>query len=192
MPIGMPIGNDFMSVFFTGQTKWGKSGQGPMASCTILGWVLSGPVPSQKKSTRLSSVNFDSTQVLKVTCGLKSECPTDELLKRLWDLDSIGIREEETVHGAFLKNISFANGQYCVKLPLKENCDLLPDNYDLSLARLNTLVIFQDQLHHGIIERVDETEEQLPGQTHYLPHHAVIRTDALTTKLRVVFDASAK
>ncbi|XP_068738691.1 uncharacterized protein [Montipora capricornis] len=75
------------------------------------------------------------------------------------------------------------------------------------MTRLNTLVrrlrkepsvmkeyhqIFQDQLHHGIIERVDETEEQLQGQTHYLPHQAVIRTDALTTKLRVVFDASAK
>ena len=29
-------------------------------------------------------------------------------------------------------------------------------------------------------------------QTHYLPHQAVIRSDALTTKLRVVFDASAK
>ena len=52
--------------------------------------------------------------------------------------------------------------------------------------------IFQDQLHHGIIERVNETEEQRPGQTHYFPHQAVIRSDVLTTKLRVVFDAIAK
>lgn len=77
------IGADFMWEFFTGQTKWGESGEEPVASCTILGWVPSGPVPSQKKSTRLSSVNFVSTHVLKVTCGPKSECPTDELLKRL-------------------------------------------------------------------------------------------------------------
>ena len=77
----------------------------------------------------------------------------------------------------------------------------MPDNYDLSLARLNSLVQHlrkkpsimkeYDQLHHGIIERVDEAEEQLPGQTYYLPHQAVIRSDALMTKLRV-FDASAK
>lgn len=51
---------------------------------------------------------------------------------------------------------------------------------------------FRDQLHDGIIERVEETEEQLLSQTHYLPHQAVIRSDALTTKLRVVFDASAE
>lgn len=39
---------------------------------------------------------------------------------------------------------------------------------------------------------MDEAEEQLPGQTHYLPHQAIIRSDALMTKLRVVFDARAK
>ena len=27
---------------------------------------------------------------------------------------------------------------------------------------------------------------------HYLPHHGVVRRDALTTKLRIVFDASSK
>ena len=51
---------------------------------------------------------------------------------------------------------------------------------------------FRDQLHDGIIERVEETEGQLLSQTHYLPHQAVIRSDALTTKLRVVFNASAE
>ena len=39
---------------------------------------------------------------------------------------------------------------------------------------------------------MDETEEQPPENTHYLPHQAVIRNDTLTTKLRVVFDASAR
>ena len=31
-----------------------------------------------------------------------------------------------------------------------------------------------------------------PGKTHYLPHHPIIRKDKQTTKLRVVYDASAK
>lgn len=109
---------------------------------------------------------------------------------------------------SFLRNVSFKNDRYCVKLPLKENQELLPENYDLSLARLNSLArhlqkepsvfkkynqVFQGQHCHEITERADETEKQLlPGQTHYLPYQAIIRTDTLTTKLRAVFDASAK
>ena len=49
----------------------------------------------------------------------------------------------------------------------------------------------KEQLEKGIIEAVD-VFKQIPSRVHYLPHHAVIRTDKTTTKLRVVYDASAK
>ena len=155
-----------------------------------------------------SSVNFVSTHVLKVATQTQHEgLGTEELLHRVWDLDSIGIRDKETVHDKFLENISFANGRYCVTLPLKEKRDPLPDNYELSLVRLNSLVrrlrkepsilkeynqVFETSFIKKIIERVDETKEQPPENAHCLPHQAVIRSDALTTKLRVVFDASAR
>ncbi len=42
------------------------------------------------------------------------------------------------------------------------------------------------------MDEVDESEHSNPGVTHYIPHHAVIRQDKLTTKLRVVYNASAK
>ena len=49
--------------------------------------------------------------------------------------------------------------------------------------------VFKEMLEVGIIEEV--TEEEEVGQVHYLHHHPVIRNDKATTKLRVVFDASA-
>ena len=49
----------------------------------------------------------------------------------------------------------------------------------------------QDQLRQGIIEAVPAGETP-PRATHYLPHHAIVCWDKYTTKVRVVYDASAK
>ena len=50
--------------------------------------------------------------------------------QRLWDLDSIGIRETDSVHENFLKNIKFQDGRYIVGSPGKEHHN--------SLQRLNS------------------------------------------------------
>ena len=42
------------------------------------------------------------------------------------------------------------------------------------------------------MEEVSEPESGEVGRVHYLPHHAVIRRDKETTKLRIVYDASCK
>ena len=63
LQIDLLIGANFMWSFFTGVTKRAENNEGPVASCTILGWVLSGPVSGERKKPRLSSVNFVSTHV---------------------------------------------------------------------------------------------------------------------------------
>ena len=47
----------------------------------------------------------------------------------------------------------------------------------------------KEQLEQEIMERVDKKEGDL---IHYLRHHPVVRKEAETTKLRVVYNASAK
>ena len=98
------------------------------------------------------------------------------------------------------------SGCYHVTWPWKEERPMLPSNYDLALGRLRSLVnrlmknpdhlrkynaVLQDQLEKGIIEVVPEQDS---GETlkHYIPHHEVVTPEKTTTKLRIVFDASAK
>ena len=101
----------------------------------------------------------------------------------------------------------FKNGRYEVTLPWKDSRPTLPDNYMLSKKRLDGLVkrlrhdlkvlkeydsIIQNQRSRGIVEEVNLQEESADSQVHYLPHHAVVRRNKSTTKVRVVYDASAR
>ncbi len=52
--------------------------------------------------------------------------------------------------------------------------------------------MIKTQLDQGIIEPVEDPAIDGASGVHYLPHHAVIRRDKSTTKLRVVYDASTK
>ena len=82
----------------------------------------------------------------------------------------------------------------------------LPENYELSLKRLVGLIkwfkhnpnilrqhdaVIREQIRRGVVEPV---QAQVPAHTlvHYLPHHAVLQEDKATTKLRIVYDASAR
>jgi len=60
-----------------------------VAVSTTVRWVLSGPVRNLPKE-RLSSIQFQSTHVLRVDSG-SSEDTLYKDFERLWDLDSIGI-----------------------------------------------------------------------------------------------------
>ena len=111
------------------------------------------------------------------------------------------------MHEKFVDEIEFVDNRYEVKLPFKDGHPILPDNYSLAKRRLFSLVnrlqqnkdiaeqydeIIKDQLEKGIVERVDESAEVELGKVSYLPHREVLRADKETTKLRIVFDASAK
>ena len=50
--------------------------------------------------------------------------------------------------------------------------------------------MFHDQLKCGVIEKVKNPG--VPGETTYLPHREVVKSDRSSTKIRIVFDGGAK
>ena len=181
---------------------------GPTAVHTKLGWVLSGPVQGLQQGN--SRVNLISTHSLRVGGEIvqNDKQDLDERLKMFWNLDALGIIEDEcSVYEEFERSILFKGGRYEVHLPWKEPHPSLPDNYELSQKRLKGLLerlrqsphvlkeydaVIKDQLDKGIVEVVKQPELSCGQEVHYMPHHAVVREDKATTKLRIVYDASAK
>jgi hypothetical protein len=130
-------------------------------------------------------------------------------IQQFWNLENIGIidnpyvDDNETAINHFNQNIKFENKRYTVKWPFKQNNPDLPTNFGLCFGRLKNTIrklksnellekynnVFTEQLQTNIIEKVDMKTDQL---THYLPHQPVLKENSNTTKLRIVFDASAK
>ena len=199
------VGSDQYWSLVSGRVVRGE--HGPIAIETKLGWVLSGPIPEEIQVNRQQS-NLVATHVLK--SAVNPVDVTDETLdgnlRTFWELESLGIKPR-TLYEEFQEQISFKNNRYEVHLPWKTPHPSLPDNYELSRKRLENLLkrlrqepevlkeydsVIKEQLQTGIVEVVEKPSEGEVGRVHYIPHHAVIRTDKSTTKLRVVYDASAK
>ncbi|XP_065069772.1 uncharacterized protein LOC135694820 [Rhopilema esculentum] len=127
---------------------------------------------------------------------------------RLWDLETVGIREGDPVHVEFKDTVKFNGRRYVVNLPWKSATAKasLPDNKKLCEKRLRSQLkrlfrvpeqleaydgIIQEQIKAGIVEKAPKKETGVTA-THYIPHNAVIRQEAESTKVRIEFDASAK
>ena len=199
LQVDILIGANFLWEFMSGQIIRGGPQQ-PVAIKTLLGWTLSGPLKAGKLHY-LSHVNVNFVSSMNKS----DKQHLDELVHKLWDLDSIGIREGDHVHETLIDNIHFTGERYQVGLPWKVGHGDLPSNYDISLMRLQCQLkklrkdpvtlrkyddIIREQEETGIIEKVPALGNV--GRTHYLAHQAVVREDAETTKVRIVFDASCK
>ncbi|XP_064475639.1 uncharacterized protein LOC135389533 [Ornithodoros turicata] len=71
-----------------------------------------------------------------------------------------------------------------VKKRLLSSSNQLMQNYDAAI---------REYLLSGVAEKVTELMDTVesPRHMYYTPHHAVIREDRVTTKIRIVFDASS-
>ncbi|XP_028403926.1 uncharacterized protein LOC114526512 [Dendronephthya gigantea] len=200
--IDMLLRADYYYKIITGEIVNGDNG--PIAVASKLGWLLLGPTLDTSSSYALSNLVIDGRKET-----LLEENEKDELvksLKRFWDLESLGIVESEKVpESDIVQDITFNGKRYEVGLPWNnDETAPLSNDYELSLNRLliNRLkkdpnpfreynAIIEKQIKEGIVEHAPENEKEIDN-AHFIPHHGVIRNDRDTTKLRKVFDGSAK
>ena len=107
----------------------------------------------------------------------------------------------------FNESVEFEDGRYKVQIPWTESRDQLKDNRREAEKRLVSL---EKRLRHnpslqtayaaalsqmeadGVISEVPAEELETENVTFYLPHRPVVKLSSTSTKIRPVFDASAR
>ncbi|XP_059062702.1 uncharacterized protein LOC131855445 [Achroia grisella] len=170
----------------------------PTAFNSIFGWLLLGKT-SLSSHTLLHSVpNID--------------IDLNSLVQRFWELDSLPSSsrltpDDELCEKKFINDHTRdISGRYMVRIPFKENTEpIFEGSRNLALRRFYAIErrlsrdsnlrsqytdFMSDYIDSGHMSLVPANEVGL-GK-YYIPHHCVLRPDSTTTRLRVVFDASAK
>ena len=164
----------------------------PIVEKTTFGWTIMGPGEMET-----NALYFAKT--------------SQEDYRRLYSLDLLGLEDrfegdQSVVHEEFKEQLERKPDRtYSTGLLWKEGHQQLPDNTTNARARLNGLLrklqsqpevlkqyhdIIQEQIKQGIVEYAHE--EPTGKHTFYMPHRPVIRELAGTTKMRIVYDASAR
>ena len=114
--IDLLIGSDCYWTIINNEVKRYNQ-EGLVAINSKLGWILSGPVISQKTS----SIVVNVTRVMNIEVEVDKDCQLNEKIEKFWDLDSVGVVEkEQSVYDKSIKEITLKDNRYEVRLPFKE------------------------------------------------------------------------
>ena len=210
------IGIDNADLHYSHVDLRGQDG-GPIARLGPLGWTCIGsPDKNDIPRTRSHAIRALFTrEPVSYDRRRDSCCDIDQSLKRFWEIENSGtesvdklvLTEEEKL--ALIKvqeSLKYENGRYCVGVPWKEDKLELPDTKPMALSRLQSTeknlkkndrvakeyqATIEAYVEKGYLRKVP-LDEQTPVSAWYLPHFPVVRMDKTTTKVRIVFDCSAK
>ncbi len=189
----------FTSVLLHGR-RHGPSGS-PVALETLFGWVLAGGMKPDQSPTQ-------------VTASHASVLTGDDLLRKFWETEELDAGnptptiEEKSVTDHFKATHHRDDaGRFIVALPMRSRAKPLGESRSLAVRRFLSLeksmrakqqfedfaTVMDEYFHMGHAEPVPDSDLDKPcDRVFYLPMHAVRKDSSSTTKLRAVFDASAK
>ncbi|CAK9830531.1 hypothetical protein ANTRET_LOCUS7686 [Anthophora retusa] len=166
---------------------------------TQVGWIVTGEIVNQKPNRQGRAGRL---------CHIATSLDTQ--IARFWEIEEIPEHdflsaEETECETHFTQNTTRnEQGRYIVRLPFNENRDRLGNSKAMALKRFYCLEhklqlnselkaqyteFLSEYLKLGHMTQVKDDQNSVGF---YLPHHAVVKESSSTTKVRVVFDASAK
>lgn len=197
LPVDLLLGADVFPYVVTGKKKEGNLNQ-PIGLSTVFGWVLMGSTSG-------------TPQTMTITMCTTTES-VDRTFQRFLEVEDVPIAEKISPDERKCENIYTSttsrqsDGRYIVHLPFKQNPPALGVSRDQAAQRLHQLEkrlekspelrkeyneAMQDYVTTGHMSKIDTTKKDVQN-SYYIPHQAVIRPESSTTKIRIVFDASAK
>nr|XP_034837780.1 uncharacterized protein LOC117994009 [Maniola hyperantus] len=175
-----------------------------IAQNTILGWVISGRATN------------DTTSARREIASMHINIREDEFLRKFWDMENEPnslekkLTEEELKCEELYEKTTTRNeeGRFVVKLPFKdeEPRSQYGQTKEIVTRKLLSLEkrllkdeklyieyqnVMQEYLTLNHMSPIKGEDIENPKSV-YLPHHAVVREDKDTTKVRVVYNASSK
>ena len=174
----------------------------PVARLTPLGWTCVGPVGPR-----------GGEEEAHVQCSyfVSQEEQLSEMVRKFWAIEEYQpvktVKPDEQEAMRIAESTCTQQGErYEIGLPWKTGRLTLPNNYQMARKRLEGTErrlmkkpelavaygqVFKKYLSNEYIRKVPK-EEVVPDEHWYLPHFPVLREDKSTTKVRVVFNASAE
>ncbi|XP_031329398.1 uncharacterized protein LOC116160346 [Photinus pyralis] len=192
-PIHVLLGaQDYAKIILNGVTKTASALLGQQ---TELEWIVSDQVMYPEKK---------GTPVI----GMVSTMEEERNLSKYWEMEEVEVSSRSKEEDIQCENHYMAtttrgrDGRYTVRIPFKEAPTMVNSSRSLAVARLHQLekklekehrvreqykAFLQEYIDLGHMKLVPPKGE---GR-YYIPHQPVIKEASATTKLRVVFDASA-
>lgn len=197
-PIDLILGADVYSKIILQGMKFGN----PTAFKTKLGWILNGPTTKEVKGGFIAS-NIQTINQVQTNISITE---INDSMTRFWNIEEIKSTNSSNKDDIRVK-IDIKrdmNGRYSMRLPFKNKEVKLGNSRNQALARfmhlensLKSHPAKRLEYHKFMKEYLDlghmrPIHVANPNQGYYIPHHAIWKKDNITTRLRVVFDASAK